>query len=1346
MFRFPKSSNGTFLKSGNMQTRVVSSDSNNSRKTSTVYIPKKDLDPSSDPSATSTNSHKRKLTKYEELANLSEDRPEMIALTNFSPILTDSQTKTAYGELFDLYVETLRQIDASTQSAMSSEKNKKLIKDNNKQFKQQISILRNRLSELNNILKMLATANKNINSHNSIYRFSPTEFVSRMFEGSQRKTKKEDLDAIAEKLPETLTLETSLADAIISTPSTVKNYSSTKLWLTCVSELSKLIQTHSKKSLNVNSLEEKQASIKGQIPIIDGGKNRISLKNIQKNANIPSNLVVAPTFQNSLSESEQSNLEKAQKDLKNIGISLEIPTSVKDQKLDKSKLNADLKTLVFDLKMSMLEIDTSLDNNLKSENYIAPVLIHLLSKELRHSACFDQNFQFLRNFRSTGTGVINSTNYIEKIFGQDQSGFEVFQAPSKNVNVNSFSLFDLTYSRHVEDSSKIVLTLEENESSNMSTTLVPGGRYFFDSQALFNNISQNSINLSRMFEISREIERLDSGFFEIISNFGFLPIDDSMFETMKNDSSQKPSFTSFNPATFAKNILNVLVDGEGNSKTYDFADRESDLEIFAQKDRGIVAILAKAGENSNFGRELRASLLISLIELVEDSVNAGNNDENLQLLLINESKNVPPELLSQIIADRIAFSSLFNVNLNDYNDIFKNLTEKTLKISLVANYESKNIINRIPCKYDNSADLGNSLRNNKLFLSIVNIIKDIKDAFSNYATSSSTNSTIFSELNINTIIVLAFTVICSLVKKFSDNNLVATNAFQDFLTPYSKTINPVKTSSGGIIGSALGFESVELNGFFSLTPENRKYFTSIGASFYELVVYVDSAPTNHSIGQQEIISIIEDEMKTLTSMMFSVANFLDTLNGKIQTIYNTINKFNKEAIAYLLGYLETTEKLSILMREQQLMMLLSSVEDVYQNFQTFTENFSTEETDPDMILATKYLKSLHYSPQMVSVLQRFFSDAEFTETKGYNKKIATIGIPQGLLKGLLKNPLMADSNKHNDIIKILIYKIDIFNSDIVYKPKEFLFEASRFPTRVYSSVKPINTNVRGISDIANAIPTRNYSLFTSLNLIDTGASTYWDDKTSSFGEEYNFLTAREKNEIIENHITSFLLENYIKILTGFDVGDVQFNLSNTEADALAEAGNSTNDDVTKNLQSSTSTTKDSKSSNSLSKGLGNAGKSVLNSSGLNKIPKIKNEALKNLIVADVLIPRQDLYIKNLVQPKKFDRVFNIIFDPEFEIDYEKSTSTQSSSSKLEFLIKTAKSIKQKSNPNVYVDVDKSFENPSLDAFFAVVETHAEPFVADPKLLTSIQKSENAQESARKQQDKKSITKKSVGKL
>jgi len=1326
MFRFPKSSNGTFLKSGNMQTRVVSSDSNNSRKTSTVYIPKKDLDPSSDPSATSTNSHKRKLTKYEELANLSEDRPEMIALTNFSPILTDSQTKTAYGELFDLYVETLRQIDASTQSAMNSEKNKKLIKDNNKQFKQQISILRNRLSELNNILKMLATANKNINSHNSIYRFSPTEFVSRMFEGSQRKTKKEDLDAIAEKLPETLTLETSLADAIISTPSTAKNYSSTKLWLMCVGELAKLIKTHSKKSLNVNPLEEKQSSIKGQIPPLDGGKNRISLSSIQKNANVPSNLVIAPTFQTSLTDSEQKKLEQAQKDLKNLGVSFEIPTGVKDQKVNQQKLNSDLTSLASNLKVSMLEIDTALNNNLKSENYIAPVLIHLLSKELRHSACFDQNFQFLRNFRSTGTGVVNSTNYIEKIFGQDPGGFDVFQAPSKNVNVNSFSLFDLTYSRHVEDSSKIVLTLEENESSNMSTTLVPGGRYFFDSQALFNNISQNSINLSRMFEISREIERLDSGFFEIISNFGFLPIDDSMFETMKNDSSQKPSFTSFNPATFAKNILNVLVDGEGNSKTYDFADRESDLEIFAQKDRGIVAILAKAGENSDFGRELRASLLISLIELVEDSVNAGNNDENLKMLLINESKNVPPELLSQIIADRAAFSAFFGVS--NYNDIFQK-TAEVLKTSLTANYESKNIINRIPCKYDNTADLGNSLRSNKLFLSIVNIIKDIKAAFSNYATSSSTNNTIFSELNINTIIVLAFTVICSLVKKFSDNNFAATNAFQDFLTPYSNGIN---------LSTA--------NGNFSLTPEDKKFLVSVGASFYELVVYVDSNPTNHSIGQQEIISIIEDEMKTLTSMIFSVTNFLDTLNGKIQTIYNTINKFNKEAIAYLLGYLETTEKLSILMREQQLMMLLSSVEDVYQNFQTFTENFSTEETDPDMILATKYLKSLHYSPQMVSVLQRFFSDSEFTETKGYNKKIATIGIPQGLLKGLLKNPLMADSNKHNDIIKILIYKIDVFNSDIVYKPKEFLFEASRFPTRVYSSVKPINTDVRGISDIANAIPTRNYSLFTSLNLIDTGASTYWDDKTSSFGEEYNFLTSREKNEIIENHITSFLLENYIKILTGFDVGDVQFNLSNIEADALAEAGNSTNDDVTKNLQSSTSTTKDSKSSNSLSKGLGNAGKSVLNSSGLNKIPKIKNEALKNLIVADVLIPRQDLYIKNLVQPKKFDRVFNIIFDPEFEIDYEKSTSTQSSSSKLEFLIKTAKSIKQKSNPNVYVDVDKSFENPSLDAFFAVVETHAEPFVADPKLLTSIQKSENAQESARKQQDKKSITKKSVGKL
>lgn len=1336
MFRFPKSNNGTFLKSGNMQTKVAVPDSNSSTRTPAVYIPKNDLNPSSDPSATSTNSHKRKLTRYEELANISEDRPEMIALTNFSPILTDNQAKTAYGELFDLYVETLRQIDASTQSAMSSDKNKELIKDNNRQFKQQISILRNRLNELNNILKMLATANKNINSHNSIYKFSPTEIASRLFEGSQRKTKKEDLDPIVEKLPETLTLESSLADALMSTVSTTKNYSSTKLWITCVNELSRLVKSHSKKSLNASALEEAPTTIKGQIPVVDNGKNRISLSNLQGTANVPSNLVITPTFQTNLSDSEQTNLEQAQKDLKNVGISLEIPTGVKDQKVDQPRLIADIKDLTFKLSTSMMKIDNALYSNLKSENHNAPVLIYLLSKELRHSAFFDQNFQFLRNFRSTGTGVINSTNYIEKIFGPDQSGYDVFQAPSKNANVNSFSLFDLTYSRHVEDNSKMVLTLEEIESSNMSTTLVPGGRYFFDPQSLFNNISQNSINLSRMFEISREIERLDSGFFEIISNFGFLPVDDSMFETIKNGSFQKPTFASFNPTSFAKNILDKFVDGEGNSKTYDFANRESDSEIYAQKDRGIVSILAKAGENSEFGRNLRASLLVSAIELVEESVNVGNNDDNLLSILIEDSKNTPPELQSQIINDRSTFANYLTSYF--YSSDLK-AVETARKTALIAQYESKEVVNRIACKYIDAEDLGTSLRSNKLFSAVIDMLKDVKTAFSNYASSNSNNTTVFSSLNTSTIIVLAFTAICSMIRRFSDNQFAATNAFQDFTTTYSsKPLDKIVYYDE--------YDYANLGGFFALNPEDQKYFGSIGASFYSLVVYADSIPSNYATQQQEIISIVEDEVKTLTSLMLSVTNFLDTLNSKIQTIYNTINKFNKEAIAYLLGYLETTEKLSILMREQQLMLLLSSVEDVYQNFQTFTENFSTEETDPDMILATKYLKSLHYSPQMTSVLQRFFSDSEYTETKGYNKKIATVGIPQGLLKGLLKNPIMADSNKHNDIIKISIYKIDVFNSDIVYKPKEFLFEASRFPTRVYSSVKPINTDIRGISDIANAIPTRNYSLFTSLDLIDTGAATYWDDKNSSFGEEYKFLTSKEKNEIIENHITSFLLENYIKIVTGLDVGDVQFSLSTVEAEALAEAGKGINDKVLNNLQSSSSTTKDSKSSNTLSKGLGNAGNSILKSSGLNNMPKIKSEALKSLIIADVLIPRQDLYIKDLVQPKKFDRVFNIIFDPEFEIDYEKSTSTQSSSSKLDFLINTAKTIKLKSYPNVYVDVDKSFENPSLDAFFAVVETHADPFVADPKMLTSIQKSENSQESAKKQQDRKSTKKVSIGKL
>ena len=96
-------------------------------------------------------------------------------------------------------------------------------------------------------------------------------------------------------------------------------------------------------------------------------------------------------------------------------------------------------------------------------------------------------------------------------------------------------------------------------------------------------------------------------------------------------------------------------------------------------------------------------------------------------------------------------------------------------------------------------------------------------------------------------------------------------------------------------------------------------------------------------------------------------------------------------------------------------------------------------------------------------------------------------------------------------------------------------------------------------------------------------------------------------------------------------------------------------------------------------------------------------------------------LQYLIQPKKFDRVFHIIFDPEFEVDQEKTNKTTNGQLKLKQLIDSRKLLRRVRNGGAfpltqvveYVDVDKTPDDVTMETFFVVAETHS------PKLkLTS----------------------------
>ncbi len=170
-----------------------------------------------------------------------------------------------------------------------------------------------------------------------------------------------------------------------------------------------------------------------------------------------------------------------------------------------------------------------------------------------------------------------------------------------------------------------------------------------------------------------------------------------------------------------------------------------------------------------------------------------------------------------------------------------------------------------------------------------------------------------------------------------------------------------------------------------------------------------------------------------------------------------------------------------------------------------------------------------------------------------------------------------------------------------------------------------------------------------------------------------FLKKEEMYSILRNHITSFMLENYLQIISGMKFNESSFILSEVADIEL----------IYTDLVGS---------------------------------PVGKKE--KNISVQNKLLAPPSASLKKLLHPKVFDRVFNIIFDPDSFIVDENKTYV-STIKKME-----QKGILKKVNyqgKSYYMDNDRSFKDPALNSYFVNIETFNSPSVivssnsANPKL-------------------------------
>jgi len=1280
MIKYPRTNNGVSLKSGNMQVQPIKN-LNILPLTPNPVLSNDDTTITVDSSIRTKSSNRRTITQYEELSNVSEERPEILAISSFNPLYDEFGNKTENGDLFDVYIESLKQIDSSSRKLLKDLDDKEFVKNKNHQFKKEITNLREKLSMLNSLLKMLSLAGTNLNLHNKIYEFSPVEFVEKSFNDDSHKTKKINLSSIAKNLPEKLNLDVILSDIKTLPQNASLKYSSSKLWILAIHELRNLLFSHSKNLLNENNQKNTDDNF-STLP--NDGFFRLDL---EKFKTAIGNINISPSTQPVVQNSSQP-----------------------DMGLNMGVINSSMASSIGSINKAMGSIDYLL-NMIKDDESKTALIFHLITKELRHSLCFDSESQALKTFRGPGTSPITSKNFFDSVFGIYPANKDIFQKSPDFTAVNS-SLMDLCYSRDLSNQNRAVLNLEEKEPIHISNELVVGSKYFFDAETIFTNVVGQTINIERIDNFQRLLSRLDNNFFDIMSNFGLLPTDDSAFVAQQqdaNEQSQKPEVVSLDPVAFFENVMSYIVDENGMSKIYQFNPNDSTgIYFFKQSDRGVAAMFSLAAQENDFGRSVR-SLLFFLINDIAKSGEDVEIDKALFNTLRSGGFEKNQDVESKIDTLKHNLDEYIKNQFNVYSSMSTDAALVEITKNLRGMYENAKAApweSYVPCKFDNAQYLGQVIRSNSFIKDLAKIMKEFKDAYVKYACKGGSNSK-FQQVSVDTMMLLFFNGICRMISSFSDNTVVSIS---------------IDDTTGGESIQAGGNDAVGTNAL-----------NILGFAKYGLVLYVNVESTPKSIIKKQISSYIQKELKTLLNVSFGVLNTLDVLSSNIKTIDSAIKKFSSEAIGYLLRYLNNdAKKLSLVLKEPQLMLMLSTVEDTFQSFKSFSDDDKEPEEED---LFTNYIENISYYPKMTENFELLFKDnKEFTTKKGYNKKILSVGIPQGLFERLLKTSSRNTKNsKHDDIFKVCVYKTDLLNGDIIYRPKIFLFEASRFPIRNYGSLR--RTRNSDYHEIFKAVPTRNYSLFTDIKSIDTGNPEYWDDKSNAFGAEYSFLSRDEKNEIIENHVTSFLLENYLKIVTGMTFNDVNFNLDSREVEALLGL---MNDETLKEKINKTFNVLENrkiKNSNNVSKSISNVlgvgGKNLYSnqvssstnttsiSSNQNNTKFFKASASSNVGMlsfprsvnaASEIFQNPDAYISKILQPKKFDRVFNIIFDPEFQVDYEKTISTTLGAQKFDFLLKQEKFIQYNNTKNEYVDSDKSPNDTSLENFFISIETHAEEYV------------------------------------
>lgn len=908
------------------------------------------------------------------------------------------------------------------------------------------------------------------------------------------------------------------------------------------------------------------------------------------------------------------------------------------------------------------------------------LLLNLLSKEYIVSSELGDpaNKKLLNDLNSNSTG-----SPFDNILGN--VGKTIFDAPSGNSLLSLSQIkpdLSIQVNSNTDEQNYFILPFEDKfiDFEQKDKSYVPGKYYFVDS--IFET-KNNAFNILPLLSFEQQFSKKFAQTKNAIITFlqldtkNILDVDTMFYTFLASCYSSISGLSSdevLNSNTNkAKSISNTDVNQSIIAGIYKLATEDLTLK------NNLFQFLLLSGLNTNTLDDTKV-IWKSLIDELEtlDKFSALNIPASNQINLKDGPKVIKPQLikLAKTIEDRVIIllnksaktvSNKKDVDINqriDINSDILQLNQNSISKALLteANGTSNsNTFNKEFLNLANKFTKAASIKNNEIGF----LLEDKSGRTRFNFISTTTQLLIIYEIFIN--FIQLFTKV-ELVQYVKNGNVFVKNFKQDqkdifdvvtkFLANKSTTLT-VKENIGNQSFKG-NYQTILIQDIINKLRQEENIVIDI--------ISILEAIKNNITKSKEIAESLGKFVENKKGNLFVEAtnntpeseNFLTYLDTVQNTaIENSLKKItdsttkNLEIIFRLNGGLKSLNNFS---NETQLRNSAFIIDDIKNRALNLDNQNQLLTINPLSGLNENIIVSNELKPEIKNVLTSYFAQSKFTDLNNSSTRIKlfSVGLPNNFIKTMIDKINIKNNNdlnvsnikkKQSDVFKIKLYKRNMQFDDLVFIPKEFIFDGSLYVTD---------------NDIINSKPSNNENFDNLLDRISvtdfesiTNKTNYYlnknkDNKKALLTEEkYSFLSELEKIQLFKNHISSALIEKLLFLATGIAVNEEHF-LTREEINKIKR------------------TNFDKDFENILKIYLRDSlGETINIQNSLNEIEKDFNVSdnakniIKNYRSGNILCNPDKIYTKAFGQ-KFFDRIFHLPVDiDDFEIDMEATRKTQS---------------------------------------------------------------------------------------